>query len=100
MTALKTICDTLLELFIKKGYKASPTQEQKHKDSCLNKCKLLQPRKKEKTPCLPISLTYSHTLPNVKNIIEKQWNILKKDPTSGNVCFCFTYHCISKKQKL
>ena len=81
----KTNCDILLKKFINRGYKASSILEQIDKVNRLNRNDLMQLKHKERTQCLPISLTYNKTLPNIKNIIEKHWNLLKIDPTLERV---------------
>ena len=37
--------------------------------------------KSKKASYLPLSVTYNRTLPNIKNILQQHWHLLKIDPT-------------------
>ena len=41
----------------------------------------LIPETTQKTQVLPVTVTYDHTLPNIKQIIQNHWSILKTNKT-------------------
>ena len=43
--------------------------------------KLAEQNKSEKGSYLPLSVTYNKTLPNIKNILQQYWHLLKIDLT-------------------
>ena len=42
---------------------------------------LAEQNKSKKALWPPLSVTYNKTLPNIKNILQQQWHLLKIDPT-------------------
>ena len=47
----------------------------------LDRSVLAEQNKNSKASCLPLWVTYNRTLPNIKNILQQHWNLLKIDPT-------------------
>ena len=38
-------------------------------------------KKSKKASCLPLSVTYNRTLPNIKNLLQQHWHLFKINPT-------------------
>ena len=89
MLRVKRICSTNSEFeayiknkFVKRGYEKSLNENQIEKVAKLNRSVLLaEQNKNQKASCLPLSVTYNRTLPNIKNILQQHWHLLKKDST-------------------
>ena len=66
----------LIEQFVNKGHKKDVTQQIQKVDQ-LNRKQLLHQQKRHDKQCIPLSVTYSRSLPNLKDIITKHWHILQ-----------------------
>lgn len=89
---IKTICSTeneyqkhctiLKEKLIEREYKEKTLKKQIEKVNQINRKELLQTNNKhsEKTNMIPLVLTYNRTLPNISNVVKKNWNILQINP--------------------
>ena len=64
----------LIEQFVNKGYKKDVTQQIQKVDQ-LDRKQLLHQQKRHDKQCIPLSVTYSRSLPNLKDIITKHWHI-------------------------
>ena len=67
----------LIEKFVNKGYKKDVPTQQIQKFDQLNRKQLLHQQKRHDKQCIPLSVTYSRALPNLKDIITKHWHILQ-----------------------
>ena len=67
-----------IEQFVKKGCKKDVVTQQIHKvDQLDRKQQLLHQQKRHDRQCIPLSVTYSRTLPNLKYIITRHWHMLQ-----------------------
>ena len=66
----------LIEQFVNKGYKKYFVTQQIQKVDQLNRKQLLHQQKRYDKQCIPLSVTYSRVLPNLKDIT-KHWRILQ-----------------------
>ena len=66
----------LIEQFINKGYKKDAAIQQIRKVDQLDRKQLLHQQKRHDKQRIPLSVTYSRALPNLKNILAKHWHIL------------------------
>ena len=72
----------LLNNFKERGYHTSYIKDQIKDIKSVNRRELLSPRTKEEDKSrIPLSITYNKTLPNIKNIVEKYWHVLKINPS-------------------
>ena len=67
----------LIEQFVNKGYKKDVVTQQIQKVDQLDRKQLLHQQKRHDKQCIPLSVTYSRSLPNLKDIITKHWHILQ-----------------------
>ena len=67
----------LIEQFVKKGYKKDVVTQQIQKIDQIDRKQLLHQQKRHDKQCIPLSVTYSRSLPNLKDIITKHWHILQ-----------------------
>ena len=65
----------LIEQFVNKGYKKDVVTQQIQKADQLDQKQLLHQRHDKQF--IPLSVTYSRSLPNLKHIITKHWHILQ-----------------------
>ena len=56
-----------IEQFINKGYKQDVVTQQIQKVDQLDRKQLLHQQKRHDKQCIPLSVTYSHSLPNLKD---------------------------------
>ena len=73
-------CDIITRRFKEREYPENLVNEQVHKVKNMKK-KLLSTNKRTKQNRIPVSITYNRYLPNISNIIIKNWNILQISPT-------------------
>ena len=66
-----------IEQFVKKRCKKDVATHQIHQVDQLNRKQLLHQQKRHDRQCIPLSVTYSRSLPNFKYIITKHWHILQ-----------------------
>ena len=66
-----------IEQFVNKGYKKDVVTQQIQKVDQLDRKQLLHQQKRHDKQCIPLSVTYSRSLPNLKDIITKHWHILQ-----------------------
>ena len=66
-----------IEQFVNKGYKKDVVKEQIQKVDQLDRKQLLHQQKRQDKKCIPLPVTYSRTLPNLKDILTKHWHILQ-----------------------
>ena len=64
-----------IEQFVNKGYKKDAATHQIQKVDQLDRKQLLHQQKRHDKQCIPLSVTYSRSLPNLKDIITKHWHI-------------------------
>ena len=65
---------------IKKGYPETMVNEEIQKATNQDRTELLNEEKTESGNHLTLRLTYSKTLPNIRTILEKYWDILNVNP--------------------
>ena len=70
-------CKVLQEQFTKRGCDSSPIKTEIKKVKLLDRKDLLTPKTTQKTQMLTPTVTYNRTLPNIKQIIQNHWSILK-----------------------
>ena len=76
--------NTIKDQFVKRGYEKLLIENQIEKVAKLDRSALLAGKNKsKKASCLLLSVTYNKTLPNVKNIFQQHWHLLKIDPILG-----------------
>ena len=66
----------LIEQFVNKGYKKDVVTQPIQKVDQLDRKQLLHQQKRHDEQCIPLSVTYSRPLPNLKDIT-KHWHILQ-----------------------
>ena len=84
---LKTICSTSTEFdkncaiikqkFLDQQYKEEVLDEQIKKVDRIERKELFTYKEKNKKNRIPLSITYSRTLPNISKIVNRNWNILQ-----------------------
>ena len=62
--------------FTKIGYGLSSTETEIKKNKLLDRKELLTPKVTQTGQVLQLTVTYNHTLPNVKQVIQNHWSIL------------------------
>ena len=67
----------LIEQIFNKGYTKDVVIQQIRKVDQLNRKQLLHKQRRHDKQCIPLSVTYSRALPNLKNILTKHWHILE-----------------------
>ena len=92
---IKRVCSTfdeykkhsndLVKRFVEKGYKENIIRNQIDKVDNLERSTLLNKTNAVRKNVIPFSVTYSPTLPNTREIINKHCYILNIDNTFGNV---------------
>ena len=70
---------------MKKEYKENIIQNQIEKADNLEISTLLNKTNAVRKNVIPFSVTYSATLPNIREIINKHWHILNINNTFGNI---------------
>jgi len=78
-------CNTLKEKLLERGYDQNLIENQINKVDAFDRNQLLTKKKKATLNRIPISLTYNRTLPNIKSILQKNWNILQINPSLQTV---------------
>ena len=74
--------NTIKDQFLKCGYEKTLIENQIETVAKLDRSVLLaEQNKSKKTSCLPLSVTYNRTLPNMKNILQQYCHLLKIDST-------------------
>ena len=81
----KRICPTKSEFerkveqeeFLKRDYDSSSIEIEIKKIKLLVRNELLMPKKIQKAKVLPLTVTYNCIIPNIKQIIQTRWSILK-----------------------
>ena len=72
-------CNKLANTFEKRGYKTEQVSKQIRKALQTPRENLLKDKEKEQSNRIPLILKYNRTLPSIKNIINKHWDILQID---------------------
>ena len=72
-------CDLLAKTFESRGYAPAGIKEQIQKAMKTSRNELLQEKTKTPSKRIPLSIKYNRTLPSVRHIINKHWNILQLD---------------------
>ena len=67
-------------MLTKRGYNKTDAATQINCAISITRNKLLNKIKTSNTECLPLSVTYNRTLPELKTIIDKKWYILQIEP--------------------
>ena len=67
----------LIEQFVNKVYKKDVIIQQIQKVDQLDRKQLPHQQKRHDKQCIPLSITYSWALPNLKDILTKHWHILQ-----------------------
>ena len=88
----------MVKRFIEQGYKENIIRNQIKKIDNLERSTLLNKINAVRKNVIPFSVTYSQTLPNIREIIKKHWHILNINNTFGNV-FKATLVIASRKNK-
>ena len=70
-------CKVLKERFTKRGYSSYSIETEIKKVKPLDRKELLTPKTTQKPQVLQLTVTYDHTLPKIKQIIQNHWSILK-----------------------
>ena len=71
--------NTIKDQFVKCGYEETFIENQIEKVAKLDRSVLLaEKNKSKKILCFPLSVTYNRTFPNIKNILQQHWNLLKR----------------------
>ena len=65
-----------IEKFVNKGCKKDVVIQQIQKVDQLDQKQLLHQQKRHDKQCIPLLVTYSQALPNLKDILAKHWHIL------------------------
>ena len=92
---IKRLCSTfdeykkhsndMVQRFMEKGYKENIIRNQIEKVDNLERSTLLNKTNAVRKNVIPFSVTYSPTLPNIREIINKHWHILNINNTFRNV---------------
>ena len=75
----------MVQQFMEKGYKENIIRNQIEKVDNLERSTLLNNTNAVRKNVIPFPVTYSPTLPNIREIINKRWHILNINNTFGNV---------------
>ena len=73
-------CKRLLNTLTKRGYNKKDTTTQINRAISIPRNELLNKIKISNTERFPLAVTYNRTLPDLKTIIDKNWNILQIEP--------------------
>ena len=73
-------CERLLNMLTKRGYNKTDTTIQINRAITIPRKELLNKIKTSNTECLPVTVTYNRTLPDLKTIIHKNWHISQTEP--------------------
>ena len=73
-------CKRLINTLTKKGYNKTDTTTQINPVISIPRNELLNKIKISNTERFPLAVTYNRTLPDLKTIIDKNWNILQIEP--------------------
>ena len=67
--------------FVRRGYEKTLIENQIEKVAKFDRSVLLaEQNKNKKASCLPLSVTYNRTRPNIKNnIVQQHWHLLQTD---------------------
>ena len=72
---------TMKDQFVRRGYEKTLIENQIEKVAKFDRSVLLAEQNK-KASCLPLSVTYNRTRPNIKNnIVQQHWHLLQIDST-------------------
>ena len=74
---LKQQLKNLHSSFLKRGYKEEKLKEDIEKVTHLDRMTLLSPKEKNIKNVIPFITTYNRTLPNIKDILSKHWELLQ-----------------------
>ena len=72
----------LIQQFVNKGCKKDVVTQQIQKVDQIDGKQLLHQQKRHDKQCIRLSATYSHSLPNLTDIITKHWHILQANQSS------------------
>ena len=75
----------LVKRFVEKGYKENIIRNQIRKVDNLERSTMLNKTNAVRKYVITLSVTYSRTLPNIREIINNHWHILNINNTFGNV---------------
>ena len=75
----------LVKRFVEKGYKENIIRNQIRKVDNLERSTMLNKTNVVRKNVITLSVTYSPTLPNIREIINNHWHILNINNTFGNV---------------
>ena len=75
----------LVKRFVEKGYKENIIRNQIRKVDNLERSTMLNKTNAVRKNVITLSVTYSPTLPNIREIINNHWHILNINNTFGNV---------------
>ena len=67
----------LIKQFVDKGYKKDVIIQKIQKGDHLDQRQMLNQRKRNEKQCIPLSVTHSQTLSNLKDSLTKHWHILQ-----------------------
>ena len=81
----KACSNDLVKQFVENWYKENIFQNQIEKIDNIERSTLLNKTDAERKNVIPFSLTYSPTLPNIREIINKHWHMFHMNNTFGNV---------------
>ena len=94
-TEFECYCKGLQEQFTKRGYDSSSIETKINKIKFPDTKDLLTPKTTKKAQVLPLTVTYNRRLPNIKQIIQNHWSILKTNkalvktfPVEPIIAFC------------
>ena len=74
------------EQFTKRGYDSSSVETKIKKIKVLDRKDSLTPKTTQKVQVRPLTVTYNRTLPNIKQIIQNHWSVLKTNKASEKTC--------------
>ena len=75
----------MINQFQKSGYDRSLIEQQINKSNLQGREQLLKAKKKETATNIPLSLKYNRTLPKIKEIVMKPWNLLHIKPNLAEI---------------
>ena len=92
-------CEEMCQFFKKRGYPDSAVTTGKHRAQEIDRETALQTSQNKETDRIPFTLTYHPQNLAIKNVILKNFKILRNDPETKHV-FSTTTHFIQTGQKL
>jgi hypothetical protein len=76
----EVFCNDLMKSFIRRGYKKEEVEPQIERAKTVNRSTALQFKQKKGNNRATMVTTFNRTLPNLNDVLNRNWNLLNLDP--------------------